>query len=676
MNDSSGIRRCFVFDGFYLVLWIARISAGIIGCRVERFHFKLVDVRDNTDTCIELRLRFSDLFEVQEAARRLFSSVLEQCETDCSIRTYLEKALAMVVRRRILLVQIALWKARSLSSQGTTILFVEHEVGLSAVNEYASRYGVSVVGVRKPWRASEFVRRAVGHGGKMPLLRAIFQYGSLFFTRLRWKCTGDPRNIVVGDQDKTFMKQAREDVRPSLLNAKVAIQQTGALNLNHPEQTSDLFFWQQSAISGQDLLVLLNAGISLSRRSIEEEQAMELAGIARLGLSRHALITSSTPSYVHWACVNSRYVARSADTLPVRESRWVNSQISSYNKLRSYWNALFSKHNVKVFCTWLRYDEQHCAITDALRDCGGAMAVYPRAYTPHPSPLTTAAVDICFSYSMLHADVERRSQSKIPYHVATGFIGDHRFSLLQPEADCVRGMLRRNGASRILALFDENSTNDSRWHTGNEFMRVNYLFLLEKVLEKPWLGLVIKPKVPGDLRHRLGDVARILDDAISTGRCHVYEDGDYTASYPPAVAALAADVAVHAHLCAGTAGVEAALTGVPTLLVDREGWPASPLYKLGVGRVVFNDWDTVWKACCEHWSSPDGISGFGDWTSVLDSIDPFRDGRAAERMGTYIEWLIEGFKHGLDRDIVMADAAERYCAIWGRDKVTDVTGVI
>ena len=28
----------------------------------------------------------------------------------------------------------------------------------------------------------------------------------------------------------------------------------------------------------------------------------------------------------------------------------------------------------------------------------------------------------------------------------------------------------------------------------------------------------------------------------------------------------------------------------------------------------------------------------------MDMLDPFRDGCAAERMGTYLKWLMEGFK--------------------------------
>ena len=129
---------------------------------------------------------------------------------------------------------------------------------------------------------------------------------------------------------------------------------------------------------------------------------------------------------------------------------------------------------------------------------------------------------------------------------------------------------------------------------------------------------------------------------------------------------------MHGHLCAATAGRESALAGVPTLRLDREGWARSPLYRLGVGRVVFTEWQALWNACLEHWKRPDGIPGFGDWSPMLDEFDPFRDGRAAERMGTYLTWLLEGFKAGLNRETVMADAAQRYVAQWGKDKVTQV----
>ena len=140
-------------------------------------------------------------------------------------------------------------------------------------------------------------------------------------------------------------------------------------------------------------------------------------------------------------------------------------------------------------------------------------------------------------------------------------------------------------------------------------------------------------------------------------------------SYPPSVAARASDLAVHGHLWAGTAAVEAVLAGTPTLLMDRDGWTVSKLYQLGIGRVVFQEWSELWRACLVHWSQTDGLPGFGNWDSMLEELDPFRDGRAAERMGSYIRWLLEALEGGLDRDRAIEEAAERYGRQWGSDKV-------
>ena len=236
------------------------------------------------------------------------------------------------------------------------------------------------------------------------------------------------------------------------------------------------------------------------------------------------------------------------------------------------------------------------------------------------------------------------------------------------------------GAKYIMAYFDENSSDDPRWLIGHQIPREDYTFLLEKVLSESWFGLLIKPKVPGfgpkSLRNRLGPIAELLSSAEATGRCVVYQDrsdGAHQGWDPPVAAALAADVSVHGDLFAATAGMESALAGMKSLLIDRTGWSVSPLYKLGVGQVVFNSWDDLWNACIEQWFKNSDIPGFGDWSYILQDLDPFRDGKAAERMGTYISWLLEGFDAGLDRDRVMADASHRYGECWGWDKVNFVT---
>ena len=71
----------------------------------------------------------------------------------------------------------------------------------------------------------------------------------------------------------------------------------------------------------------------------------------------------------------------------------------------------------------------------------------------------------------------------------------------------------------------------------------------------------------------------------------------------------------------------------------------------------------------EHFQSEKGIPGFGDWTSIIDELDPFRDGKAAYRMGNYLNQLISGFEKGLDRKAILENAAEIYAKEWGSDKI-------
>ena len=59
----------------------------------------------------------------------------------------------------------------------------------------------------------------------------------------------------------------------------------------------------------------------------------------------------------------------------------------------------------------------------------------------------------------------------------------------------------------------------------------------------------------------------------------------------------------------------------------------------------------------------------GDWSAHLDKLDPFRDMRGAERIGTYVRWLKESFDKGLERKDAIEQANEFYAKEWGEEKI-------
>ena len=641
---KEGHTAWYFIDGSPLAVATGKIASRLLRTDLQRFTFRLIDIRDENGSLIEERLRFEDLFVAQEktlahpAWRRLRIS-----PSASYLNTFLKKGIANLIRRKVLLVQLAAWQMRKQAAE-RAILLTGRQPWLEAVRQYASDYHVQVL--------PAFPRLTFES-----LILGLFS----------------GRTVAIGvylrDKLVRFRTHKFSAVPPEMTsNPKIAVQHYGHLNLDRPELYSDLFFWQNSSLGGRDMLVFFE----IAHDPLNEAKLAELAkhGMNSVALRPQASTLRETLPFEY----RPRLRGPEGDVFlsggrADAESGWLMQQCSSYFAVREYWRQFFLVNSIKLYVVWYRLHEKQAAVNDALRSVGGISAIYERSVELHASPLQAAAVDIAFGFGRYGGEVHRRSGSDILYYVTTGYLGDHRISLLRGLAQDLKRDLRKNGGEYIISFFDENSGDDSRWHTGHQLQRDNYAFLLEKLLDDPTLGVVFKPKVPKTLRRRLGPVAELLARAEATGRCYVFTGGALQGSYPPAAAALASDLAIHGHLSSGTAGLEASLAGIPTLLVDREGWPQSPFYRLGRGRVAFTQWDELWNAVVEHRKKPGNVAGFGDWSPMLNELDPFRDGRAANRMGTYIQWLLEALRAGVNRENAMADAAERYCKAWGHDKV-------
>ena len=122
----------------------------------------------------------------------------------------------------------------------------------------------------------------------------------------------------------------------------------------------------------------------------------------------------------------------------------------------------------------------------------------------------------------------------------------------------------------------------------------------------------------------------------------------------------------------GTAALESALTGTPTLIYDLNNWKASKLYELGEGKVIFKKLEHLWDSISDQFSSKNINSELGNWEPVINDLDPFRDGKAYIRVANYLNKLIDGFKKGINRDTILANAAEQYSEKWGADKIKSV----
>ena len=66
--------------------------------------------------------------------------------------------------------------------------------------------------------------------------------------------------------------------------------------------------------------------------------------------------------------------------------------------------------------------------------------------------------------------------------------------MLKP-AQIIRKKVHAQGVKKIIAVFDENSHKDDRWHTGPLLQKENYEYILNELMENQSLGIILSPKL-------------------------------------------------------------------------------------------------------------------------------------------------------------------------------------
>ncbi len=215
---------------------------------------------------------------------------------------------------------------------------------------------------------------------------------------------------------------------------------------------------------------------------------------------------------------------------------------------------------------------------------------------------------------------------------------------------------RNKGGKFILSFFD------------NSFPPRNiYRGFLKWLLEDPHLGFLIKSKASVWSEIQADGLDGLVEQALKTGRVHILPS---TAS--PADAAIVSDFSV--GYLSYSAIVTSALKGARVLYLDYDKIDESQksyctLHSLGPDRCVFNDFDSMKHAIQKYMENPKANPELGDVTPVLDDFDPFRDGKAGDRISEYTSWYLEGLGDGLSRNNALNLSTQKYADKWGADKV-------
>jgi hypothetical protein len=603
------------------------------GKKIYQLDFKMTEIVDDSGELIRLRIHRYDLLAFKEEIlkSKAYKALFDETWNQNNIIEYINKGLtdgsvldANSVIRMLYIINVVNWHGQK-SDNNKSVFIINKRPWLNLFQAYSDKFNIKIIETRSSFFNSFTLRKYIRN---FPILYNILK-------------------------NYKYQNYTKNNKNPNMSNNNLFLDGRGDISLDNDGMHSD-FFWQQNS-------EFLLKNIIYKHYSDQERDYFVQNDLQSISDG----VYSNGNDYRQYSKPKLNYSKQFK-----LEYKFIKNLLNSYDLDRFNISALFRKFGVKVLLSWDKYSNDHMVWSDAIKDNGGISVIWQLAFDGHLFAESLTNSDIVFSYSKFSNEIEKKLQSKIKYNVIVGYPKDYASALLKDDAYLIRSQLKVNGAKKIVFVIDENSVDDSRWHTGHELQRENYSYILEKLFDEPWLGVVFKPKNINSLRQRLGQVEELLDRALATGRCYIFEDvGRHTTSAPPILAGLASDVCIHGHLCAGTAAIECALEGIPTLLIDREGCPYSKFYELPEGKVIFNNWPETIDAIMEHFTSDNGIPGFGDWSSIIDDLDPFRDGQAANRMGTYLSWLMEGYEEGLEKDLILKNAAEKYRDKWGHDKV-------
>jgi hypothetical protein len=241
--------------------------------------------------------------------------------------------------------------------------------------------------------------------------------------------------------------------------------------------------------------------------------------------------------------------------------------------------------------------------------------------------------------------------------IAGCFLSDHSNKTAYRDAQEAANGMRKRGARYILTLLDGSASCPNF-----------YKFFLQWLVDDPSLGLLIKSKSKSWKEVSKNGLNGLVKRANNTNRIYII---DPKAS--PADATLFSDFAV--GISSISALAVAALNESRVIFLDYERIDQGPqssyciLHSLGLNRCVFYEPELLRQAVVDYFENPSANPNLGDATPILDQLDPFRDGKASQRIGEFVTSYLEALNRGSNSDDATRYATDKYAEKWGKDKV-------
>lgn len=326
-----------------------------------------------------------------------------------------------------------------------------------------------------------------------------------------------------------------------------------------------------------------------------------------------------------------------------------------------YWEDFFRRNNIKIK---FRFHDLFSLREIAAKLSGVTTLSYHYSSHSDTSILHQEICDVFFIWGKKYEKCLSSKYSTTKNLIQTGYVFDYTFDNLRSKAKALRDSFKMSGTLYTIGILDENLNSVS----GRSMLNC-YKAILEYGVMHPDIEILIKPKretAVGYLKSSVetAELVSILDEQ---GRIKFLDSNKY-----PVELGHASDIVI-GMIPDSTAGLECALAGIPMVIYDCTYSKGShPYYAWGYNKIIFDDTKQLFKCLDANKTALSPLPGFADWSQILDEVDSFRDGKANQRVGFYLNTLLLNMDNGLTKEEAIAAANKIYSRKYGSDKVISV----
>ncbi len=184
---------------------------------------------------------------------------------------------------------------------------------------------------------------------------------------------------------------------------------------------------------------------------------------------------------------------------------------------------------------------------------------------------------------------------------------------------------------KIILFLDQGNIADERFDLGFFESSKGFSIMFDLVIKYPNIGLIIKPKKPKLIFDKIDEIKN-FKEALLTKRVYIeknYSEGNSkNLKMPPYIPASISDIAIHDHLVAATAGIDAHISCDRVIYFDHYRFKEKSIFYnfKNKDNIIFNDW-SVLKEKLENFingnDSKIGLWGKDEFKSITTNTNSY-----------------------------------------------------